>query len=1105
MNIYKTIFRLTAFLITAGILTAAGISPDEKLGIPGNWRLTRNYINTSGNYTEDIIFYDGLGYPDQIIRVGASPGSRNLVTPLWYDNMMRNDSRIYLPYESTGCTPAKEVDPYGSQAAFYQNYAGSTERNFAFYRNTYAPSPLNRITESYNTGSAYASRKTGHSYGTNGPEEVLRFREEAGGDLTITGYYEPGELYKHTSTSEDGCTCYTYTDKSGHKILEKNLIENQTSAGTYYIYNAKGDPVWVISPEGTALLPASGTLSRSDAIASRYCYIYVYDGRGNIIEQQLPGRGTLYYIYDKGGRTVLSQDAVQRTSGNWTYYVYDNMNRETERTLVACNASRSVIQANYYNSTFHNNYPVAGSSSGQKVPPAAAGNFTLRTFLKEIRYAGYPYSGAPFVVPGHLSFKEVSGVVYLGDTSPNSLPGAKIYEKTALLTGSSGTETPGYVERAFYYDNRHRPVQIVERNYLGGISRTSFQYDFTGNILKCHESHQSVPGGTAVTKQSVFTYDNRHRLLSETAFLNGTAAGSVTYGYDNTGRLVSKTYGNGVTEMITYNIQGWQTAQNVTRNGTALYSSELRYYNPVKSTGALYGGNISEWSSKQSEHPQSTYGFTYDLLNRITHAARYQGASATPQASYTEQGITYDKNGNITTLKRYASAPADDFTYHYTGNLLMSLSGSINASYTYDANGNMTGDGRKNLQITYNLLNLPEVISRGSVTQARYIYTADSIKCETTGNANSGYAYLGSLIFNKNAAGYAFESAEFGGGRIINTTGTIAPAYYTTDHLGSVRMITDANGTIQEQNDYYPFGGRHTTGNTYAALPGNNYKFNGKEEQTTGATGYLDYGARMYDNVTGRWGTPDPLAEKYYSLTPYDFCGSNPVSRIDPNGMNWYQNSRGNVMWRNSASDSFMDDNRAVWTNIGETYTHYRSDGSSVFFYQKTNQDGDMTLASHTFSPNETAAFGLFHSNEAREAAMQNHVNPTWGSFLSMVAKEMKAQWTDPYLLTAGATAFMQGIPSGSSGNYGARSSANARRLNLQLASEEQMMFKGRNIISTEKLRNASRLAKQYGGDPGDWVKRASDSYKGHGIQFETHWYENQTTGLRVEFKTKIK
>ena len=90
------------------------------------------------------------------------------------------------------------------------------------------------------------------------------------------------------------------------------------------------------------------------------------------------------------------------------------------------------------------------------------------------------------------------------------------------------------------------------------------------------------------------------------------------------------------------------------------------------------------------------------------------------------------------------------------------------------------------------------------------------------------------------------------------------------------------NGTVQEQNDYYPYGGRHTSGNTYAALPGNTHKFNGKEEQTTGNLGYLDYGARMYDNVTGRWGTPDPLAEKYKSLSPYNYCLNNPVKFVDP-------------------------------------------------------------------------------------------------------------------------------------------------------------------------------------------------------------------------------
>ncbi|MBR5597667.1 MAG: hypothetical protein IKW30_09715, partial [Lachnospiraceae bacterium] len=46
----------------------------------------------------------------------------------------------------------------------------------------------------------------------------------------------------------------------------------------------------------------------------------------------------------------------------------------------------------------------------------------------------------------------------------------------------------------------------------------------------------------------------------------------------------------------------------------------------------------------------------------------------------------------------------------------------------------------------------------------------------------------------------------------------------------------------------------------------NRHKFNGKEEQTTGSLGYLDYGARMYDPQTARWLTQDPLAEKMYSL-----------------------------------------------------------------------------------------------------------------------------------------------------------------------------------------------------------------------------------------------
>ncbi|MBQ2882401.1 MAG: RHS repeat-associated core domain-containing protein [Alphaproteobacteria bacterium] len=102
--------------------------------------------------------------------------------------------------------------------------------------------------------------------------------------------------------------------------------------------------------------------------------------------------------------------------------------------------------------------------------------------------------------------------------------------------------------------------------------------------------------------------------------------------------------------------------------------------------------------------------------------------------------------------------------------------------------------------------------------------------------------------------------------------------------MGSVRAITNQNGETVEQNAYYPFGSRHTFGNTYAQTT-NRFKFNGKEEQTTGNLQYLDYGARMYDANIGRWTTQDPLAEKMYGITPYRFSLNNPVNIVDPDGL----------------------------------------------------------------------------------------------------------------------------------------------------------------------------------------------------------------------------
>ncbi|HOX77392.1 MAG TPA: RHS repeat-associated core domain-containing protein, partial [Bacteroidales bacterium] len=81
--------------------------------------------------------------------------------------------------------------------------------------------------------------------------------------------------------------------------------------------------------------------------------------------------------------------------------------------------------------------------------------------------------------------------------------------------------------------------------------------------------------------------------------------------------------------------------------------------------------------------------------------------------------------------------------------------------------------------------------------------------------------------------------------------------------------------------DYYPFGMEIPVyGNS-----DNQLKYNGKELQTEAGLEWYDYGARFYDPVLGRWHVPDPLAEKHFEYTPYAYAFNNPITYIDPIGL----------------------------------------------------------------------------------------------------------------------------------------------------------------------------------------------------------------------------
>ena len=73
---------------------------------------------------------------------------------------------------------------------------------------------------------------------------------------------------------------------------------------------------------------------------------------------------------------------------------------------------------------------------------------------------------------------------------------------------------------------------------------------------------------------------------------------------------------------------------------------------------------------------------------------------------------------------------------------------------------------------------------------------------------------------------------------------------------------------------------------TGSATSQNRWLFSGKESQSflSASIPLLDFGARMYDPTTARWTAQDPLAEKYYAVSPYAYCLGNPITFIDPNG-----------------------------------------------------------------------------------------------------------------------------------------------------------------------------------------------------------------------------
>ena len=192
-------------------------------------------------------------------------------------------------------------------------------------------------------------------------------------------------------------------------------------------------------------------------------------------------------------------------------------------------------------------------------------------------------------------------------------------------------------------------------------------------------------------------------------------------------------------------------------------------------------------------------------------------------------------------------------------------------------------------EISYNNLNLPTVIYTEGDMGLYYTYLSDGTKIKVCGyDDNEPTRYAGSLVYNDGT----FESASFGGGRIVGTNnGTNSEVhYFLTDHLGSTRVVAKVTPTGREdldRKDYYPFGKEWAQPDMPTS--DNRYTFSGKEKQHLRfqEIDYADFEARFYDSETGIFLQQDPLSEYSFQVSPYAYCGNNPINRIDLDGKRW--------------------------------------------------------------------------------------------------------------------------------------------------------------------------------------------------------------------------
>lgn len=408
----------------------------------------------------------------------------------------------------------------------------------------------------------------------------------------------------------------------------------------------------------------------------------------------------------------------------------------------------------------------------------------------------------------------------------------------------------------------------------GALGRRTSSTDASGNNTLAYDlwgrvTQASRTTGTR-TLSTAYSYDSAGRMASMT-YPSGRSIG---YGYDGAGRIAAMTVdGQNLLAGIAWQpygaTKGW--TQGNGRAVSKTYDRDARLQSQSLDIGSRsYGYDLKGRLTSIAE-PWGSRAYGYDNADRLATETGWAGSHA----------YTWDGNGN----RQSQTSPqgGTSYTYQVGSNRLQSAAGVDARGFTHDTAGNMTSEG--GYGFNYDARNRL-ALGTSPTTSTSYGHDALGRRVFKSNTSTRYYAHdeQRQVIGEYDAASTRSETVWLGSTPVVVLRN--GQTYWVdADQIDTPRAVLDASNQIvwRWRSDAF--------GNTQAEEDPSglgafefNHRFAGQKFDKETALHHNDH--RDYRAHTGRYVQSDPIGLQG-GINTYAYVGGNPISRIDPDGMDW--------------------------------------------------------------------------------------------------------------------------------------------------------------------------------------------------------------------------